>query len=101
VLSSAACAGGSLTIPVALDCSGRIPPGLREDTPHASFPKDNTVGEIARFGDEEAGQLDRSNDSKRTALWIVDRCEQEEREAMKRIDNRPFLLKLLRPTKPG
>jgi hypothetical protein len=84
-----------------LDCSGRIPPGLRDDVPNAAFPADTTVGEVARFGDEEAGQLDRSNDEKGTVIWIVERCEQEEQEAAKRIDNRPWLLKLIKPPKPG
>lgn len=100
-LSLGGCAGATLTIPVALDCSGRIPPNLRDDVPHAPFPTDNTVGQVAAFGDAEAGQLDTANDEKRTNLWIVEKCEAEEREAAKRIDNRPFLLKLIKPLKPG
>ena len=90
-----------LTIPVALDCSGRIPPNLKDPVPHAPFPADNTVGEIAAFGDAEAGQLDTSNDEKGTVLWIVERCEAEEREAAKALDNRPFWQRWAKPLKPG
>lgn len=78
-----------MTIPVALDCAGRIPPQLRAEVAPASPPADNSVGEWVAFGDAQTGRLETANDSKATLLWILDACEAEERSAVARLAPRP------------
>jgi hypothetical protein len=86
------CAGGprTVTIPVALDCAGRIPPQVRAEVPGAELPADNSVGQWVAFGDAQTGRLEVANDRKATALWIVDQCEAEERAAAARLAPRPW-----------
>lgn len=81
------CAGGprTLTIPVALDCAGRIPPQLRAEVAPAPPPADNSIGQWVAFGDAQTGRLETANDRKATVIWIVDRCEAEERAAAARL----------------
>jgi len=91
-----------VTIPVALDCAGRIPPQLRADVAGAPPPADNTVGEWVAFGDAQTGRLETANDRKATMMWILEACEAEERATMKRLDGRPWWKRLTSgPPKPG
>lgn len=78
-----ACAGGpsTVTIPVALNCGGRIPPQLRTEVGPAPLPTGNSVGEWVAFGDAQTGRLESANDHKATVLWILDRCEAEQKAA--------------------
>lgn len=82
-LACAACASvpSTVTIPVALDCGGRIPPQLRADVAGAALPEDNSVGEWVAFADAQTGRLQVANERKATMLWILDACEAEERKA--------------------
>lgn len=91
-LALPACAGGPRieTIPVALDCAGRIPPQVRADVQAAPLPADNSVGEWVAFGDAQTGRLEAANDRKSTVLWIIDRCEAEERTAAEKLKPRPW-----------
>ena len=91
MLALPACAGGpsTVTIPVALDCAGRIPPQLRAEVSPAAPPADNSVGEWVAFGDAQTGRLETANDRKATLLWIVEACEAEERAAVARLAPRP------------
>lgn len=86
-LACAACAGGpsTVTIPVALDCGGRIPPQLRAEVGGAAPPADNSVGEWVAFGDAQTGRLEVANERKATVLWILDACETEEKKAAARL----------------
>lgn len=77
-----------MTIPVALDCAGRIPPQLRGDITPAAPPADNSVGEWVAFGDAQTSRLETANDRKATMLWIVEACETEERAAAARLTPR-------------
>lgn len=90
-LACAACAGvpSTVTIPVALDCAGRIPPQLRADVSPAEPPADNSVGEWVAFGDAQTGRLQVANDRKGTLLWILDACEAEEKAAAEKLAPRP------------
>lgn len=78
------------TIPIALDCAGRIPPQLRADVAPAALPKDNSVGEWVAFGDAQTGRLESANDRKVTMLWILERCEAEEKVAVEKLKPRPW-----------
>lgn len=91
-LALTACAGGPRieTLPVAFDCSARVPPQLRADVQGADLPEDNTVGGWVAFADAQTGKLESANDRKTTALWIIDQCEGEEKEAAERIKPRPW-----------
>lgn len=39
------------------------------------------MGQWVAFGDAQTGQLERANDEKQTALWIVNQCEAEAKAA--------------------
>lgn len=39
------------------------------------------MGQWVAFGDAQTGQLERANDEKQTALWIVNQCEAEAKKA--------------------
>lgn len=47
------------------------------------------MGEWVAFGDAQTGQLERANDEKQTALWIVRNCEAEQAKAARDI-NKPW-----------
>ena len=89
VLPACAAVPSTVTIPVALDCAGRIPPQLRGDVAPAAPPADNSVGEWVAFGDAQTGRLESANDRKATMLWILEACEAEERAAAARLTPRP------------
>lgn len=76
-------------IPVALNCSSRVPPQLRDDVPGAALPADQTVGEWIAYADASDAARAQANDEKATVLWIVDNCEGEEAKAVKSIE-RPW-----------
>ncbi len=48
------------------------------------------MGEWVAYGDAQTGRLEAANDSKATALWIIDQCEAEERAAAARLKPRPW-----------
>ena len=89
VLPACAAVPSTVTIPVALDCAGRIPPQLRAEVAPAAPPADNSVGQWVAFGDAQTGRLETANDRKSTMLWILEACEAEERAAAARLAPRP------------
>ncbi|MBX3479990.1 MAG: hypothetical protein KF842_06295 [Caulobacter sp.] len=85
-----------MTIPVVLDCGGRIPPQLRADTAGAPPPADNSVGGWVAFADAQTGRLEAANDRSATMLWILDRCEAEARAtATSLVRRRPWWRRLI------
>lgn len=66
--------------------------GLLEPTPGAARPANDTVGEIAAFGDRQTGQLDTANAGKRGASRILETCEAWQVKALKDAQRRtaPF-----------
>jgi hypothetical protein len=48
------------------------------------LPQGSTVGEWIAFADAQTGQLDKANDRTKAAIGIVERCEERDREAVKR-----------------
>ncbi len=65
-------------------CSSLLPPEWREGVPGAALPAGSTIGEWIAFADAQTGQLDKANDRYRAAAGIVERCEERDREAVKR-----------------
>lgn len=89
VLPACAAVPSTVTIPVALDCAGRIPPQLRAEVAPAAPPADNSIGQWVAFGDAQTGRLETANDRRATMLWILEACETEERAAAARLAPRP------------
>ena len=81
MLGLASCASGYRPVPIQYACASRVPPQLADDVPSAPLPVENTVGQWVAFGDAQTGQLERANDEKSTALWIVRQCEAEAKSA--------------------
>jgi hypothetical protein len=48
------------------------------------LPQGSSAGEWIAFADAQTGQLDKSNDRYSAAVGIVERCEERDREAVKR-----------------
>jgi hypothetical protein len=55
--------------------------GLLEPTAGAARPQDDTIGEIAAFGDRQTGQLDKSNADKRGVDSMLAVCHEAEERA--------------------
>lgn len=81
MLGIASCASAPRIVPIQYACASRVPPQLADDVPSAALPTENTVGQWVAFGDAQTGQLERANDEKQTALWIVNQCEDEAKKA--------------------
>lgn len=81
MLGLASCVSGPRYVPIQYACASRVPPQLTDDVPSAALPTENTVGQWVAFGDAQTGQLERANDEKQTALWIVNQCEAEAKAA--------------------
>lgn len=65
-------------------CSSLLPAEWREGVPGADLPAGSTVGDWIAFGDAQTAQLDKANDRTRSAIGIVERCEERDRAAVKK-----------------
>lgn len=65
-------------------CSTLLPPEWREGVEGAPLPDGDTVGDWIAFADAQTGQLDKSNDRYSAAVGIVERCEERDRQAVKK-----------------
>lgn len=87
-LSGCVSAPPILSIPTA--CSTLLPTEWREGVQGADLPQGSTVGDWIVFADAQTGQLDKANERTRAAIGIVERCEQRDREAVRK-SRRKFL----------
>ncbi len=71
-------------------CSSLLPGEWREPVPGAPLPDGQSVGDWIAFGDAQTGQLDKANDRTVSAIGIVERCEERDREAVRKA-RRKFL----------
>lgn len=79
-----ACAPPIVITPPAINCRELLTAsGLLAATPGAALPANDTVGEIAAFGDRQTGQLDKANSDKAGADGILAVCERRQAEALK------------------
>lgn len=75
----------------AAGCSSLIPAAWRQPVEAADPPQEApTVGDLIIFGDEMQGRLDMANDRTISTIGIVERCEERDREAVRRATRRGF-----------
>ena len=86
------CAGAPSIASTPIACSTLLPPEWREGVPGAAFPKGSSAGEWIAFADAQTAQLDKANERTTAAIGIVERCEERDRQAVKR--SRPKVLGL-------
>jgi len=71
-------------------CSTLLPPEWREGVQGADLPQGSTVGDWIVFADAQTGQLDKANSRYNESVGIIERCEQRDREAVRK-SRRKFL----------
>ena len=71
-------------------CSTLIPSAWSSGVAGAPLPNGNTVGDWVAFGDAQTGRLDVANGRQSDTLAIIGRCEERDRQAVKR--SRPKFL---------
>lgn len=54
------------------------------------MPAGSTVGDWIAYADAQTGQLDKANERTRAAIGIVERCEERDREAVKKARRKVF-----------
>jgi hypothetical protein len=72
-------------------CATLLPQEWKQSVPGAPLPEGDTVGDWIAFGDQQTGKLDIANDRTKSAIGIVERCEQRDAEAVKRATRGRFL----------
>lgn len=65
------------TLRASVNCAALIGPSLREKTPPADLPADNSVGELAAFADRQTGQYEKAEIKRQALVDTVDACEAE------------------------
>jgi hypothetical protein len=90
LLLASGCVGAPSIVSAPSACSTLLPAEWRAGVPGADLPDGSTVGEWIAFADAQTGQLDKANDRTAAAIGIVERCEDRDREAVKR-SRRKFL----------
>lgn len=94
MLGLEACAGApSIVTPSAAGCSSLIPTAWSEGVEGAPLPDGNSVGDWVSFADAQTGRLDIANERTKATIGIVSRCEDRDREAVRRA-RRGFLARL-------
>lgn len=83
-LTLSACAGTPVVTAASSGCAALLPASWREGVPPPPLPDGDTVGDWVAFGDAAIGKLDVANGRTRDAIEVVTRCEQRDREAVKR-----------------
>lgn len=83
-LALPACVGAPPIVAASSACSTLLPSEWREGVPGADLPAGDTVGDWIAFGDAQTAQLDKANDRYRASVGIVERCEERDREAVRR-----------------
>lgn len=79
-----ACVSGRPIAAIPSACSTLLPADWLEGVPGAPLPQGDTVGDWIAFSDAQTGQLDKANDRYRAGVGIIQRCEDRDREAVKR-----------------
>ena len=90
LLSCGACVAGASISSVPSACSSLLPSEWLKGVPGVDISNLATVGELGVALDAMTGQLDIANDRYNAAVGIVSRCEERDREAVKR-SKRGFL----------
>ena len=73
-------------------CAQLLPAEWKAGVPGADLPPEQAnVGDWIAFGDAQTARLDMANDRTASAIGIVERCEERDREAVRRATRRRFL----------
>lgn len=83
-LGLTACAGGPPIVATPSACSTLLPDEWLTGVAGAPLPEGNTVSDWIVFGDAQTAQLDKANDRYRAGVGIIARCEERDRQAVKR-----------------
>ena len=65
-------------------CISVIPVEWRAGVPGVPLPSNDTIGEWIAFGDGQTGKLDQANGRTRDTIEIVERCENRDKQAVRR-----------------
>lgn len=65
-------------------CSSLLPSEWRAGVPGADLPQGSTAGDWIAFADAQTAQLDKANDRYSAAVGIIERCEERDRQAVKK-----------------
>ena len=84
VLGLPACVGAPSIVSVPSACSQLIPSEWRAGVPGADLPRAATAGDWIAFADAQTAQLDKANERTAAAIGIVERCEERDRDAVKK-----------------
>lgn len=88
----AGCVAAPPVLSASSPCSTLLPDEWKAGVASAPLPDGKTVGDWIAFADAQTGQLDKANDRYSAAVGIVERCEERDRQAVKR--SRPRVLGL-------
>lgn len=84
-LSLSACVSGPPIVTTASSsCASLLPSEWKQGVAGAELPTGDTVGDWIVFADAQTGKLDQANDRAVSAIGIVERCEERDRQAVKR-----------------
>jgi hypothetical protein len=79
------CAGAPVVTAAPSSCATLLPPEWKQGVAGAELPDGNTVGDWIAFGDAQTGRLDQANERTKAAIGIVERCEERDAAAIKRV----------------
>lgn len=65
-------------------CSSLLPPDWKQGVAGAPMPEGDTVADWISFGDAQTGKLDMANARTKDAIGIVERCEERDRQAIRK-----------------
>lgn len=85
------CAGTPIVTAMPNSCASLLPQEWKQGVAGAPLPEGDTVGDWITFADQQTGKLDIANDRTKSAIGIVERCEQRDKLAVERATRRRFL----------
>ena len=91
MLLVAACAGAPVVVATPNSCASLLPEEWKQGVAGAPLPDGDTVGDWIAFGDAQTGKLDIANDRTKSAIGIVERCEQRDKIAVQRATRHKLL----------
>ena len=83
VLSLSACATPVVTA-APNSCASLLPGGWKIGIAGAPLPDGNTVGDWIVFSEQQTGKLELANGRTKDAIEIIERCEQRDRDAVRK-----------------
>lgn len=84
VLAVTGCVGAPPIVAAGSACSALLPAEWKIPVSGARIPDIDTAAEWIAFGDAQTAQLEKANDRTSTAIGIVERCEERDRQAVSR-----------------